>query len=589
MPFDAIFMTALAGELRQTLIGGKVDKLYQPARDEAVLHMRAGRDNVRLLLSASPAHPRAQLTKVPRENPETPPMFCMLLRKHFTGARLLELTQPSMERLLDFRFETLDELGDRVERRLVLECIGRKSNLIMLDGAGRITDCMRRADGDLSVKRPVMPGLYYQPPEPTGRLDPSAMPPEELRAFVLANAPEGDGQDKWLLDSFNGLSPLIARELVFQGEGSRTGLADRLARLMDRVRAGDYTPTVLVRDGKPIDFTFQPVLQYGPRVELKRYPTFSALLDDFYEQKEAQERVKQRGQDFIRSVTQARNRTAKKIANQEGDLAKTADREKLRQYGDIITTNFYQMRKGQTVLRAQNYYDPEGREADIPLDPLLTPQQNAAHYYKDYKKAQKAEEMLTIQLEKNRRELDYLDSVLQMITLSEGDRDLQEIRQELMDNGYLKQHKRKMTAKGRVKIVHAKPMEFKSSGGLTILVGKNNTQNDRLTLRDADKRDLWLHAQKLHGSHVILRTGGAQPDQQSLTEAAMLAAWFSQGRESGQVPVDYTPVKAVKKPAGAKPGYVIYNTYRTVYVTPSEELVRALRGGRKEGSGTRHD
>ncbi len=580
MPFDAIFMTALAGELREKLTGGKVDKLYQPARDEAVLHMRAGRENVRLLLSASPAHPRAQLTHTPRENPETPPMFCMLLRKYFTGARLLELTQPSMERLLDFRFETLDELGDRVERRLVLECIGRKSNLIMLDGAGRITDCMRRADGDLSVKRPVMPGLYYQLPEPTGRLDPSAMASEELRSYVLANARPGEGQDKWLLDHFNGLSPLIARELVFQGEGSREGLAQRLEQLMDRVRNGDYTPTVLIKEGKPIDFTFMPVLQYGPGVELRRYPTFSQLLDEFYEQKEAQERVKQRGQDFIRSVTQARNRTAKKIANQEGDLARSVDREKLRQYGDIITTNFYQMRKGQGVLRAQNYYDPACAEVDIPLDPLLTPQQNAAKYYKDYKKAQKAEEMLTIQLEKNRGELDYLDSVLQMITLSEGDKDLQEIRQELMDNGYLKQHKRKMTAKGRVKIVHAKPMEFKSSAGLTILVGKNNSQNDRLTLKDADKRDLWLHAQKLHGSHVILKTGGEPPDEQSLTEAAMLAAWFSQGKDSGQVPVDYTPVKVVKKPAGAKPGYVIYNTYRTVYVTPTEELVKRLRAGR---------
>ncbi len=580
MPFDAIFMTALAGELREKLVGGKVDKLYQPARDEAVLHMRAGRENVRLLISASPSHPRAQLTKVPRENPETPPMFCMLLRKYFTGARLLELTQPSMERLLDLRFETLDELGDRVERRLVLECIGRKSNLIMLDGAGRITDCMRRADGDLSAKRPVMPGLYYTPPEPTGRLDPLAMAPEELRSFVLANAPEGDGQDKWLLEQFNGLSPLIARELAFQGEGTGEGLAERFCQLMDRVRAEEFTPTVLVRDGRPIDFTFRPGLQYGPGVELKRYPTFSQLLDDFYEQKEAQERVKQRGQDFIRSVTQARNRTAKKIANQEGDLARSVDRETLRQYGDIITTNFYQMRKGQSVLRAQNYYDPECREVDIPLDPLLTPQQNAAKYYKDYKKAQKAEEMLTIQLEKNRTELSYLDSVLQMITLSEGDRDLQEIRQELMDNGYLKQHRRKMTAKGRVKVVHAKPMEFKSSAGLTILVGKNNSQNDRLTLKDADKRDLWLHAQKLHGSHVILKTGGEPPDEQSLTEAAMLAAWFSQGKESGQVPVDYTPVKVVKKPAGAKPGYVIYNTYRTVYVTPSEELVKRLRAGR---------
>ena len=229
------------------------------------------------------------------------------------------------------------------------------------------------------------------------------------------------------------------------------------------------------------------------------------------------------------------------------------------------------------MLVAQNYYDPECREVDIPLDPLLTPQQNAGKYYKDYKKAQKAEEMLAIQLEKNRTELEYLDSVLQMITLSEGDRDLQEIRQELMDNGYLKQHKRKMTAKGKQKVIRSKPMEFRSSAGLTILVGKNNSQNDRLTLKEADKRDLWLHTQKIHGSHVILKTGGERPDEESLTQAAALAAWFSQGRESGQVPVDYTPVKFVKKPAGAKPGFVIYNTYSTLYVTPTEDLVKKLR------------
>ena len=577
MPLDAICLTAVAAELRRTVTGGKVDKIYQPTRDEVVLHMRTGQGNVRLLLSANPQHPRAHLTEIPRENPETPPMFCMLLRKYFLGGRILDIAQPSMERLLELRFETLSELGDRVERRLVLECIGRKANLIMLDGEGRITDCLRRVDADLSARRPLMPGMFYQLPAPTGKLDPTAMEPEQLRDLVLAQAPEGEGQDKWLLDTFSGISPLIARELEFQGSGSREGLADRLEQLVDVIRGERFTPVVLVREDKPFDFTFMPALQYGPSVELRRYESFSRMLDDYYAQKEAQERVRQRGADFIRSVTQARTRTAKKIANQEQDLRNAADREKMRQFGDIITTNFYQMEKGQTVLRAQNYYDPECAEVDIPLDPLLTPQQNAARYYKDYKKAQKAEEMLTIQLDKNRKELDYLDSVLQMISLSEGDRDLQEIRQELMDNGYLKQHKRKMTAKGRQKIVRSKPMEFKSSAGLTILVGKNNSQNDRLTLKEADKRDIWLHTQKIHGSHVILKTGGGEADEQSLTQAAMLAAWFSQGRESGQVPVDYTPVKFVKKPAGAKPGFVIYNTYNTMYVTPREELVKELR------------
>ena len=577
MPLDAITMTAVAAELREQLIGGKVDKIYQPTRDEVVLHMRANGGNVKLLLSANPAHPRAQLTDIPRENPETPPMFCMLMRKYFLGGRVLEISQPPMERVLEFKFETLNDLGDRVERRMVLECIGRKSNLIMLDGAGRITDCMRRVDADISAQRPLMPGLFYALPTPTGKTDLTAMEPEELRALVLEKAPEGEGQDGWLLDTFSGISPLIARELEFRADGSREGLATRLAQLAVDVQENQFTPVVLKKGEKAVDFSFMPILQYGPEVELIRYDSFSKLLDDYYAAKEAQERVKQRGQDFIRSVTQARNRTAKKIANQEEDLRSAENREQLRQFGDIITTNFYQMQKGQTLLRAQNYYDPECREVDIPLDPLLTPQQNAARYYRDYKKAQKAEEMLTIQLEKNRKELDYLDSVLQTIGLSEGDRDLQEIRQELMDNGYLKQHKRKMTAKGKQKIVHSKPMEFRSSAGLTILVGKNNTQNDRLTMKDADKRDIWLHTQKIHGSHVILKTGGGEPDEQSLTEAAMLAAYFSQAKDSAQVPVDYTPVKVVKKPAGAKPGFVIYNTYNTMYVTPNEENVKKLR------------
>ena len=577
MPLDAICLTAVAAELRRAVIGGKVDKIYQPTRDEVVLHMRTGQGNVRMLLSANPQHPRAHLTETPRENPDTPPMFCMLLRKYFLGGRILAITQPSMERLLEFRFETLSELGDRVERRLVLECIGRKANLIMLDGEGRITDCLRRVEGDLSARRPLMPGMFYQAPAPTGKLDPTAMTLEDLRRLVLEQAPEGEGQDKWLLDTFSGLSPLVARELEFQGAGSREGLSDRLERLLKAVKEECFQPIVLAKDEKPFDFTFMPVLQYGPSVELRRYDGFSQMLDDYYAQKEAQERVKQRGQDFIRSVTQARSRTAKKIANQEQDLRNAADRERMRQFGDIITSNFHRMERGQTALRAQNYYDPEGGEVDIPLDPLLTPQQNAAKYYKDYKKAQKAEEMLSIQLEKNRRELDYLDSVLQMISLSEGDRDLQEIRQELMDNGYLKQHRRKMTAKGKQKIIRSKPMEFRSSAGLTILVGKNNSQNDRLTLKEADKRDIWLHTQKIHASHVILKTDGGEPDERSLNEAAMLAAWFSQGRESGQVPVDYTPVRYVKKPAGAKPGFVIYNTYHTLYVTPAENLAKKLR------------
>ena len=573
MPLDAICMTALVDELRNVLVGGKVDKIFQPARDEAVLSMRTGGGNVKLLLSANPNHPRPQLTEISRENPDAPPMFCMLLRKYLTGARLLELRQPPLERLAEFRFETLDELGDRGERRLILECIGRKSNLILLDGEGRITDCMRRVDADMSASRQVLPGMFYRPPEPQEKLDPTAMDPEELSA-LLRTAPADRGMDKWLTDRLNGVSPLIARELAFLADGDPEQLAVQGEKLFADVRNKNFTPVILQRDDKPADFSFRPILQYGPGTELRRFETFSRMLDEFYAAREAAERVKQKGQDFIKSVTNARDRVARKLANQEKDLEATRDRDTLRKYGDIITTNLYAMERGMSMLKAADYYDPDCREIEIPLDPLLTPQQNAAKYYKEYNKAKTAEEMLAVQLEKGRKELDYLSSVLENITLSEGDRDLQEIRQELTDTGYLRRQK---TASKREKRVTSKPMEFRSTAGLRISVGKNNSQNDRLTTREAFKSDLWLHTQKIHGSHVILWTDGKEPDEESVREAASLAAWFSQGRESGKVPVDYTPVKFVKKPAGARPGMVVYTTYETMYVAPDEALAKRLR------------
>lgn len=573
MPLDAMCMTGVVSELRETLTGGKVDKIYQPARDEVIFHMRTGAGNVKLLLSANPAHPRAQLTEIPRENPDNPPMFCMLLRKYLTGARLLELSQPPLERLAEFRFETLNELGDRVERRLILECIGRKSNLILLDAEGRITDCMRRLDTDLSAKRPLMPGLFYACPEPIVKQNPLTLSEEALRE-ALRSIPEGTPIDKWLLDTFTGISPLIAREMAFR-TGEDTGiLEEQFMRLIADVKENHFTPVSLIREGVAADFSFLPILQYGPGTQLRRYDTFSQLLDDFYAAREAQERVKQKGQDFIKQVKNARDRVQRRVANQEKELEATRDRERLRQFGDIVTSNLYAMHRGMTVLRAVNFYDPDGGEAEIPLDPLLTPQQNAARYYKDYNKAKTAEQVLTVQIEKGKAELDYLGSVLENITLAEGDRDLQEIRQELSDTGYLKRQK---TAAKREKRVVSKPMEFRSAAGLRISVGKNNAQNDRLTTKEARKGDIWFHTQKIHGSHVILHTDGLPADEASLREAAMLAAWFSQGREGGNVPVDYTPVKFVKKPAGAKPGMVVYYTYETMYVTPDEDLVKKLR------------
>ena len=585
MPLDALCLSGVVHELQNALSGAKIDKIYQPGRDEVILALRAPAGNVKLLLSANPSHPRAHLTQISRENPDKPPMFCMLLRKHLSGARLLELVQPPMERVVDLRLEALDELGDRVERRLVLEAMGRHSNLILLDGEGRIMDCLRRVDSDMSARRQVLPGLFYRLPPAQEKLDPSSLDRAALES-ALAAAPEESQADKWLLDTFGGLSPLICRELAFRaggatdarlhqmGEGGRSRLLDELEGLLRSVQENSFTPVMLEKEGHPSDFTFQPISQYGPAVSCVPFPSFSALLDRFYEQRENQERVRQRGQDLIRSVTNARDRAARKIGLQEQELAATRDRERLRQFGDIITSNLHAMEKGMSRLTAADFYDPECPQIHIPLDPLLTPQQNAAKYYKEYNKAKTVESILTLQLEKGRRDLDYLNSVLEAIALAEGERDLQEIRQELTDTGYLR---RPSKARDRGKRVASKPMEFRSSSGLRISVGKNNTQNDLLTTKQAFKSDLWFHTQKIHGSHVILWTEGGQPDLTSIQEAAQLAAWFSQGRESGKVAVDYTPVKYVKKPGGARPGMVVYTTYETAYVAPDGELARRLR------------
>ncbi|MCI8303200.1 MAG: fibronectin/fibrinogen-binding protein [Lawsonibacter sp.] len=586
MPLDALCLSGVIHELNTSLAGSRVDKIYQPGRDEVILALRTqSTGNVRLLLSANPAHPRLHLTTLPLENPEKPPMFCMLLRKHLSGARLLEIVQPPLERVAALRFEALNELGDRVERRLVLEAISHRTNLLLLDGEGRILDCIRHAGGDITAGRILQPGMFYRLPTSIDKENPLTANRERFESLLSA-APEEAQADRWLLDTFGGLSPLICRELAHRAGGDtdvrlnilgpqgRTRLLDLLEELQRLVREKHYTPTMVSLDGRPKDFTLLPVKQYGDAAQVGIWAAFSPMLDAFFEQRERQDRIRQRGQDLIKSVTNARDRVKRKLANQERELAATRDRDRLRQLGDIITSNFYQMEKGMARLRTTDFYDPEDREIEIKLDPLLTPQQNAAKYYKDYNRAKKAEEMLTIQLEKGGCELDYLNSVLENISLAEGERDLAEIRQELADTGYLR---RPGKAKDRAKRVTSKPMEFRSTSGLRISVGKNNSQNDLLTCKLAGKGDIWFHTQKIHGSHVILWTEGGQPDLQSLNEAAILAAWFSQARDSSKVPVDYTPVRYVKKPGGARPGMVIYTTYETAQVTPDGELAKRLR------------
>ena len=576
MPLDAVCLQAVVAELAPQITGSRIEKIQQPARDQVVLLLRGNR---RLLLSAGGGQPRLHLTELPRDNPAQPPMFCMLLRKYLSGGIIESIQQAPLERVVTLTVSAADELGERSQFSLILEAVARRANLILADKDGHIIDCLRRIDFEMNPDRQVLPGLFYHLPTPPDKVSPFTVTEEEFAALAAA-AGEGAPADQWLVRTVNGLSPLVARELTFRACGSTdapvTGhtaaLWSAFAAWRDTVNEKHFTPAMLKRSGVPMDFTYLHVGQYGSAAEEETYTSFSRLLDDFYEKREQAERVKQKGQDLVKTASNGAARLRRKIAAQEQELAESKNRDKWRVYGELITANLYRMERGMSRLTAQNYYDPDCADVDIPLDVRLSPQENAAKYFKKYTKAKTAEKYITAQLEKARVELTYLESVLQELTLAESEQDFNDIRAELTDGGYLRAKGRKQPQRP------SKPREFRSTAGLRILVGRNNRQNDRLTAKDAEKWDIWLHTQRIHGSHVILCTGGAQPDEQSLLEAASLAAYFSQAQNSTKVPVDFTQVKYVKKPAGSPPGFVNYTNYKTILADPSEELVKRLGG-----------
>ena len=575
MPLDAICLQGVVGELAHQLTGSRIEKIQQPARDQIILLLRGSR---RLFLNAGANQPRIHLTEQLRDNPSQPPMFCMLLRKHLSGGIIESVRQEPLERVVTLSVLASDEMGERSRFTLVWEGMPRRANLILCDRDGRIIDCLRRVDLEAEQDRQVLPGLFYRLPTRQDKRSPLSVTEEEFAALLGRAAPDAP-LDGWLLDTFTAISPLVARELTVRACGSTdapvsqgNALWDVFSRWQRDVNENTFTPTLIKRNGSLADFTYGPVTQYGTYAETEIYDSFSHLLDDFYEKREQAERVKQKGRDLLKTATTARDRVRRKLAAQEKELAACLDRDHLRICGELITANLYRMERGQSRLTAQNYYDENCADVDIPLDVRLSPQENAARYFKQYAKAKTAEKYLTAQLQRGREELQYLESVLQELAQAESEQDFNDIRTELTDGGYLRGRGKKQPGFQRA----SKPREFRSSAGLRILVGRNNRQNDRLTTKDADKRDIWLHTQKIHGSHVILCTGGAEPDEQSLMEAASLAAYFSQAQGSTKVPVDYTPAKFVKKPAGAKPGMVVYTTYQTMLADPDEELVKRL-------------
>ena len=567
MAFDAFYLTCVLDEIRD-LGEARVDKIHQPARDTVILHLRGRENRAKLLINPNPAAPRLHLTAANPENPPEPPMFCMLLRKHLSGARLVAVTQPAMERCAVFTFSCIDELGDQVQKQLVAELMGRTCNLYLLGTDGRIIDCLRRIGLDESA-RPALPGLHYQQPEAVLKDDPL-----NCDYVNLLRKPGSDVLADRLMDSLGGLSPLVCREAALFAAGATDARVEGLdiaataekLQLFFAEHLNHPTPCYYAQGGSPRQFAFCPIRQYG---SYDTAESFCALLDSFYSRRDNQNAMRQKSQTLRKTVTNLTQRLTRKLAIQEKELAATYDRERLRQLGDILTANLHRITKGQTLVRAEDFYDENMNTVEIPLNPTLSPQQNAAKFYKDYTRMKNAEKELTRQLEIGREELRYLQSVLDELNRATSDQELEEIRQELQAGGYVKA----ASGKKRPKQGKLPPMRFVSTDGYPIYVGRNNRQNDELTFKLARKDDLWLHASNVHGSHVIISCSGATPPDDTVTQAAQLAAYYSESAGGQNIDVDATAVRQVKKVPSAKPGMVIYHTYRRVIVNPYPEIV----------------
>ena len=571
MAFDAFYLKFTLDEIREKCLGGRVEKIFQPSRDSLIMLIKGTAGREKLLIVANPTAPRLHLTTASPENPPEPPMFCMLLRKHLSGARLAEISQPPMERLAVFTFDSTDEMGFPVQKRLVAELMGRTCNLYLLGPEGRILDCLRRIPLDENTKRAALPGLNYQEPEKVEKQNPL----EVTDYTALLTRPGADLLCDRLMDTLGGLSPLVCREAALQCAGDTDARIENQDVPVLAANLQAYFREVLTQpkpyfyaqaDGTPKQFAFCPIREYG---SCRQAESFSALLDSFYTLRDRRDAMRQKSQAIRKTVSNLCARLRRKLAVQEKELEATYDRERLRQLGDILTANIGRIKKGQTIAQCEDFYHEEMPIIDIPISPLLSPQQNAAKFYKDYTRMKNAEKELTHQIALGSEELSYLESVQEELNRADTDAELDEIRQELQAGGYVRQDG------GRAKMKQKKlsPMRFESTDGFPIYVGRNNRQNDELTFRLARKDDIWCHASKVHGSHVIVSCGGKTPPDNTLTQAAQLAAYYAETTGGQNIPVDMTTVKQVKKIPSGKPGMVIYHTYKTVIVNPYKDIV----------------
>lgn len=574
MALDAVAVSALVDEL-QCLVGGRVDKVHQPERDEIAVYVRTYDSSYRLVLSASSANPRAHLTEHTKKNPATAPLFCMLLRKHIGSGKITAVEQVGFERIIKISVESYNELGDLTVKYLITEIMGRYSNVILVSEDGTVIDSVKHVDGTVSSVREILPGGVYAPPPPQNKVPLTGFGADDTIPFDCSVK-----ADKAILSSVAGISPLTAREIVYSVFGTtdvnaadvNTNKAAELKlavmKLGERVRNKDFSPCIITDNatGKLMEFSAVDIRQYERLASVQSAGSMNEVVDDFYYRRDMHDRMRQKSAGIVKLLNNNIERVSKKLSILERTVKDAENREEYKIKGDLLTANIYRMQEGMKEIEADNFYEPGSAPMKIALDPSLSPSMNAQRYYKKYNKAKTALVEAAKQIEAARADLDYLESTLYVAENAETIEDIDAVKDEMASLGYISRRSKQTRRKAKEK---SKPMHFVSSDGFDIYVGRNNTQNDYLTLKFANTSDLWFHTKDIHGSHAVIKLGlDKDVPKNTILEAARLAAYYSQARESAQVPVDYTVIKNVKKPNGAKPGMVIYEGYNTVYVKP---------------------
>ena len=583
MPFDGIVTKSIVKELNETLVGGRVEKIFQPESDEINLLIRAQSQNLRLLLSASANYARIHFTENAKENPSTPPVFCMMLRKHLTGGRIVGIEFHDYERIISLLVESTNELGDLSVKKLIIEIMGRYSNIILVNAEDKILDSIRHVDNEVSRVREIMPARPYVLPPSQNKTSPDLLDIDRFLEDGRNTSPLN--LEKYILDNIKGFSPLLCSEVCHRAEldgklllsslsdADATRLKHVLANIIECIRQCSFSPCIVYEEdqlNRPVDFHALEMKQYP---HLRSLPTMNKVMDTFYSSKDKVDRLKQKKSDILKVLNNSFARCNKKLSLQQEKLRDVSGREKLKLYGELITANIYCIPTNSKSVTLLNYYSDTGEMLEVPLDENLSPQDNAQRYYKKYTKAKSTYTYTSRQMQESLKELEYLESVLQLLENCTTTQEIDEVRQELADQSYLL-IKRKSSSKKKTQV--SAPMHFKSSDGLDIYVGKNNKQNDVLTLKMAASNDIWLHTKDIPGSHVIIRKLQQDIPDTTLLEAAHLSAYYSKAKQSSNVQVDYAQVRNVKKPSGAKPGMVIYENNKTLIVTPDENIIKNL-------------